>query len=432
MSRTRSRRAERAGRGTPRALRAAGASLRRALAALRRPLAALGRPLSRVAEHASPLGWLLVAVSLLALLVGRRYGWDELIVAGTGLGAVLVLAALMTIGRSTYTVTVDLADHRVIVGQRALGKIAVRNVGRGRLLPAQIILPVGAGSANFDLPSMAAGAVHEEVFAVPTARRAVVVVGPVRSVRGDALGLVRREVTWTEPTELYIHPRTVSLAGVRAGLMRDLEGAATRVISENDMSFHALREYVPGDDRRNIHWRTSARIGTLMVRQYEDTRRTHTALGISLDPADYASEDEFELAVTIYASIGVQLIRDEMEVTAVAGPQTLATQTPPRLLDGCSGLELLAPDPDTDRQMLAQRVARAVPNASMALMITGSTTPVEELRESAVHIPSGVRTVFVSCAPGAELALRTHVLLSTCTLGDAADLPRLLSRLVYG
>lgn len=394
---------------------------------LRRVAAVLSRPVRFWTDRVSPLGSFLVVGSATGILAGRRFGWDELVAAGAAGAGVLVLAAVLTIGRSTYRVDVDLADHRVTVGERALGRIAVRNVGRSRLLPAQIVLPVGAGSANFDLPSMAAGAKHEEVFAIPTARRAVVVVGPVRSVRGDALGLVRREVTWTDPTELFIHPRTVSLAGTRAGLLRDLEGEATRVISENDMSFHALREYVPGDDRRNIHWRTSARVGQLMVRQFEDTRRTRTALAIANDPEDFATEDEFEMAVSVYASIGVQLIRDGIELAALAGPVTLRAQTPPRLLDDCSGLE---PDAGADPTPLAQHVARVAPNSSMALMIVGSTRSSAELRRTAVHIPSGVRTIFITCEPGAELSLQTIGTLSVSALGQPRDLPRLLTRLV--
>lgn len=388
-------------------------------------------PARRAAAHISPLGWLTLLTAVVALLVGRRYGWDELVVAGCALAAVLALAVILTIGRSTYAVELDLADHRVVVGQRALGRIAVTNVGRGRLLPAQIELPVGAGSANFDLPSMAVDAVHEEVFAVPTARRAIVTVGPVLSVRGDALGLVRRQVRWTDPEQLFIHPLTVSLASARTGVMRDLEGEATRVLSENDMSFHALREYVPGDDRRNIHWRTSARIGQLMVRQFEDTRRTHTALAIANRTEDYRDDEEFEFAVSIYASLGVQVIRDGLEVTAMAGAHVLRSQTPPRLLDECAGLEVLAPGAG-DGQALAQHVARKVPHASMAILVTGGAVGSRDLRASALHIPAGVRTIFISCSPGVELGLRTSGMLSTATIGRGQDLPRLVSRLVTG
>ena len=375
----------------------------------------------------SGLGWAVLLTGVVTLLVGRRYGWAELVVASCVLLITFLVSVAMTVGRSSYAVDVDLADHFVTVGQRAMGRIEVRNAGRRRLLPAHIELPVGVGAASFALPSMAAGAVHEEIYAIPTAQRAVVIVGPVRSVRADPLGVARREMRWTDPVELYVHPATVSLEGTRAGLLRDLEGQATRTISDNDMSFHALREYIPGDDRRNIHWRTSARTGTLMVRQFEDTRRTHTALTVSNDARDYASDPELELAVSAFASIGLQLIRDGLELTALTSTAELRTRRPRLLLDDCSGIETTTVPDGVD---LAQRVARAVPGASMAVLVTGSVPSPTALRRSAAAIPSGVRTVFIQCDPGAEVGLRTQGTLSVATLGDLRDLPRLLRRLV--
>lgn len=376
------------------------------------------------------LGWGMVLAAVVTLLVGRRYGWAELVVAACVLGVAVLVSAAMTVGRSHYAVDVDLADQAVTVGERAMGRIEVRNVGRRRLLPARIELPVGIGSASFALPSMAAGAVHEEVYAIPTTRRAVVVVGPVRSVRADPLGIARREVLWTDPVELYVHPVTVSLAGTRAGLLRDLEGQSTRSLSDDDMSFHALREYIPGDDRRSIHWRTSARTGTLMVRQFEDTRRTHTALALSTDAEDYQHEDELELAVSTFASLGTHVIREGLEITALAGTDRLRTQTPRRLLDDCAGIVVSARAADaTD---LSRTVARNAPSASMAVVMTGTVPTRAELRTSSAHLPPGLRTVFVQCEPGAELSLRTQGTLSVSTLGAVEDLPRLLRQLVTG
>jgi hypothetical protein len=405
----------------------APAALRRAAAPVTHGLAVVRRPLARALGHATPLGWTVFALAVLGILAGRRLGWDELVTGGVTLAGLLVISIILTLGRSTYSVELDLADRRVTVGQRALGRIAVTNVGRSRMLPAEIELPVGAGAASFEMPSMAAGAVHEEVFAVPTARRAVVVVGPVRSVRGDALGLVRRQLRWTEPEELYIHPRIVSLASARTGVMRDLEGQTTRVVSENDMSFHALREYVAGDDRRNIHWRTSARLNKLMVRQYEDTRRTHTALALEDSRAAYLDEDEYEAAVEVFASLGAQAVREGLEITALSGEDVLRTGTPPRFLDDCAGL---TSRPGPTGPGVTRTVAQSVPHASMVIVVTGSVPDAAELRRSALHVPAGVRTAIIVVSLGHELRMQTLGRLSVAHIGDLADLPRLVSRLV--
>ena len=374
----------------------------------------------------SPVGWGVAVVALLALVLGRRFGWLELAAIGSALGAVLVVSLLMTAGRSRYAITLDMADRRVKVGERALGRLGVRNVARRRSLPSRVELPVGAVTAEFSVPTLAAGAEHDDLFAIPTQRRAVIVVGPVRSVRGDPLGLARRSVRWTTPVELYVHPLLVSLAGASSGLLRDLEGQATRDLSDSDLSFHALRDYVPGDDRRYIHWRTSARRGSLMVKQFEDTRRTQTAIALATDPRDYADDDEFEIAVSVAASVGVQTIREERELAVLAGPGMLRVETPPLLLDDCSSLVLASSG--AGMVLLGRRVAREAPEASVAMLITGSVPTLSDLRLGARHVPNGTRTVVVQCAAGADVSVRTHGTLSLATLGSLDDLPRLLRR----
>ena len=137
---------------------------------------------------------------------------------------------------------------------------------------------------------------------------------------------------------VFIHPQTVLLSTLNAGIPRDLEGQPSGEIVDDDLDFYGLREYEPGDDVRNVHWLSSAKTGALMIRQYEATRRTDTALTISVNPDDYVSSDEFELAVSVHASIGVQCLQQNRPVTAHAGPRT-PFRARHGILDGCSGID---------------------------------------------------------------------------------------------
>ncbi|MDC7121067.1 DUF58 domain-containing protein [Cellulomonas fimi] len=376
----------------------------------------------------SPLGWGTAVVAVLGLVVGRWLGWLEAAAVGAALTAVLVVSGLMVLGRSRFGVTLDLADRRVRVGERAVGRVEVRNAGRRRSLPARIELPVGVSVAELAVPGLGPGASHDELFAVPTSRRAVVVVGPVRSVRGDPFGLVRRSVRWTSPVELFVHPLTVGLTGSGSGVLRDLEGQSTRDLSDSDLSFHALRDYVAGDDRRYIHWRTTARRGALMVKQFEDTRRTQTVIALATDPRDYADEDEFELAVSVVASLAVHTIREQRDLEVLAGPGSLRVQTPPLLLDDCARLAMT--DGGAGAALLGRRVARETPDVSVAILVTGSEADDATLRLGARHVPTGTRTLVLRCRRGAEVAVRTQGTLSMATAGALSDLPRLLRRVV--
>ncbi len=398
---------------------------------------ALSRALARVLARLplSGLGALVLALAVVLGLAARRLGWVELAVPAAALAGAVVAGAVLAVGRSTYEMELDMSDQRVTVGDRAVGRIVVRNTSRHRLLPAHIELPVGKGSADFPLPSLGPQGAHEEVFAIPTTRRAVVMVGPVRSVRGDPLGLVRRRLRWTDGVELFVHPRLVSLDGAASGVLKDLEGQATRVISDSDLSFHALRDYVAGDDRRHIHWRSTARTGRLMVRQFEDTRRTHTAIALATDPSDYADADEFEVAVAAASSIAVQAIRDERELSLLAGSGALRVETPGRMLDDVARIEAAdaaAGVVGHDGASLGRWVAREVPGATVAILITGSVPEPTVLQAAAAPLPAGVRVLVLTVDRESDGAVATHEHLSLASIGSLVDLPRVLRRVAVG
>ena len=213
------------------------------------------RPVTGVVTR---LGWSVLVFGLGCWLLGWRAGWRELMVIASACWLLLLASILLTIGGARLSVTLIADPQRVVVGAPAAGAVRVRNEGRRPLLPIGLELPIGAGAARFMLPLLLPGVEHEELFIVPTQRRGVVVVGPAMTVRGDPIGLMRRAVSWTHSIEIFVHPITVRLDSLGAGFLRDLEGQTTNELSMSDLAFHALRDYQPGDDRRYIHWRSSA------------------------------------------------------------------------------------------------------------------------------------------------------------------------------
>lgn len=403
---------------------------------------AVGRALRVV----TPLGWGMVAVAALAGWWGYRLGWLELWVLALAATALLVIATALTLGRSSYRMAVRLTSNRVVVGTTASGAIEATNVGSRVLRPARLELPVGRGVATFALPRLGAGQTHEEVLVIPTGRRGVVVVGPASSVRDDPLRLLRREVRWNEPQDLFVHPVTVALDGSAAGFLRDIEGVTTRDLSSNDVSFHALREYAPGDDRRSVHWRTTARTGRLMVRQFEETRRSHLVVVLSLLASDYvvdddagaragtvrgltlnATEAEFELAVSAAASLAAAAVREGREVTVLTQDGPLATGSPQRLLDAMCAVELR--ETGDDIAALARAAADAVPGASAVVTVAGSGVAPSAWQRVSVRVPLGARAFAIACEVGAEASRRALGAFSVVGLGELRDLPRVLVRL---
>lgn len=388
------------------------------------------RALKPVTDTFSGFGLAVLVAAVAAWVAGFVLSWLEVLIAAVLLTVTLLAATAFVLGRFRYDVVLDLAQHRVTVGDRAVGRLDVRNASGRALLPSVMELPVGTGTAAFPVPRLRPGATHEEIFTIPTRRRSVISVGPVKSVRADPLGLLRREMTWTQAEELFVHPRVKNLAGSSTGFLKDLEGRVTTDISNSDVSFHALRDYVPGDDRRHIHWKTTARTGQLMVRQFEETRRSHLAVLLSTRADDYAHDDEFELAVSVCGSLGLQAIKEDRGVTVLVNAGRVRGDNRTRLLDDLSRLEL---QPSRGRLVELARVAGAtVTDASVIAFVVGSRVTPADLRSASARLPAGVQVMAVQCVPGASLSRHTIGDLSVMTLGRLGDLPLALRKMSDG
>jgi uncharacterized protein (DUF58 family) len=372
---------------------------------LRSARAWLRRAIRTVSGVVTPVGWAVLVVVPAGFVVGYLLGWLE----------------------------------RVTVGEPASGSVVVENPTRRRILGVSVEIPVGAGLAEISLPGLRGGDSVTETFSVPTQRRGVIRVGPVRTVRGDAVGLVRRELEWTGVTEMFVHPRTIGIPSTSTGLIRDLEGNPTRDLSPSDISFHALREYQPGDERRNIHWKSTAKTGTYMVRQFEESRRSHIVIALSLATADFASDDEFELAVSVAGSLGARAVRDAREVSVVVSERTpefakrktleirsLSTLTRTRLLDDLAVVE------HAESALGIVDVARVagdrVAGVSVAFLVVGSTAPHTQLRTAGQHFPVGVEAVAIVCDPEAVPGMTRISDLTVLTIGYLEDLQKSLAR----
>lgn len=403
------------------------ASARSGGAGARRVVAAVASFTAPVTGVISPVGWLGLAAAAVALVLAWVLGWVELAFVGATLLAAVVIAIPFTFGRMRYRVEIELQPRRVVAGERALGRLVVHNIADAASVPSQLELPVGRGLAEFVIPSIPPDGEHEELFAVPTQRRAVIVAGPAASVRGDQLGLLRREVRWTDPVELFVHPVTARLRPSAAGLVRDLEGEITKTITDNDISFHALRAYEPGDALRNVHWRTSARTGQLMVRQYEETRRSQLLLVQATSAAHYASDDEFELAVSVLASIGVQVIRDATRLATATDGLRLNTATPTALLDDTSRIEpleaVVAPVRD-----LVREAARRAPAPSVVIVVGGSRAPLAEFRAVETVFGSDTQVLVFRAELGAASRITRVGESTVVTVGALDELSRLVRR----
>jgi uncharacterized protein (DUF58 family) len=102
---------------------------------------------------------------------------------------------------------------------------------------------------------------------------------------GSPFGLLERRMTIAAPGEIVIYPRVGQLN--RRWHQMQRESTETRRGNRHDRTaqqqdYHGLRDYRPGDSPRWIHWRTTARLGQPMVKEFE--QQNDQDLALLLDP----------------------------------------------------------------------------------------------------------------------------------------------------
>ena len=127
----------------------------------------------------------------------------------------------------------------------------------------------------------------------------------VQALTGYPLDLWLRQVTQPWRGRIAVMPRFDRISRLRiAPTIRGGRGAGvnapSRRVGGAGTELHNLREYTQSDDARHIDWRSSARTGTLMVREFEREEEKRLDLVLDLQAAD---PEAFETAVERCAAI---------------------------------------------------------------------------------------------------------------------------------
>src|SRR5439155_22974626 len=154
--------------------------------------------------------------------------------------------------------------------------------------------------------------------------------GPIEWTTHFPLGLVERGLLCDEFAPLIVHPRIGRLTSRwRHDLWNATELTERRTTRAGlfDDEFHRIREFRTGDNPRAIHWRTTARSGALMVREYHQSRDHDLVLLVELwqPPHPTSSDmDRVELAVSFAATVAYDHLRQSREArlqVAVCGTE---------------------------------------------------------------------------------------------------------------
>ena len=283
-------------------------------------------------------GWVTALGGLVWGVIAWLTGQRDLIWPGLFLIA-LPLASWLTLAFGSRSPTVErhVTPSEVTAGGEITSRVVVDSTGlalgsaaryrdthpEAVLGATEASLPVGLGRHRID---------HQLTVAWRGRHR----LGPLRRSVTDALGLARTRRMLPGTADVLALPQIHPLEPLRAasglGSASDATVLKTSLIGTDDV---LVREYLPGDDVRRIHWRSTARTGALMVRREEQAWDPSAVLlldnrVISLPRASLAGPiPRLEWLVEAAASIATHLIDHGFTVALIDALGADPSEPPP-------------------------------------------------------------------------------------------------------
>jgi len=316
---------------------------------------------------------------LVALVVGGLGWWwryEELVVGALGVVALVGLAIWASHRPLRATIKRSVTTVRVPRGDPIRVTYRVQNTTRFRSGRATIIDTCDDQVARVPIDPVPPATVVRVNGTIPTRRRGLFEVGPFGVERIDPFWLSVGTRLDAATSLVTVHPKVYGLIGPHgAARVTESESVVRRATIDPMSGFISMREYVPGDDPRMIHWPTTARTGTLMIREHVEVRRPEYT--VVLDTAmGSGSADDFEEEVDVAASLAVHAIRTGLDVVV----RTTSRDHPGRnraLVEEAMVLDLLTPVQQTSRGDLLPVASLFVSgfDQTSVVMVTGPSGP---------------------------------------------------------
>lgn len=373
----------------------------------------------------TPLGRGVLVGGVVVTGVAVWLNWQEFVLLGVVcLGLVMVGVGWQAVPGAP-TATLVLQPRRCVEGSAPATAKLTFQAGAAPMLSPRVTVPVGRHEAGLRLPTMSPFAHHTEDVPLPALPRGSYTVGPVSYEKTDPVGLVTRRLRSGSSLELLVAPRVIDLSVFAGGLVNDLDGATSQQVSMSDLAFHALREYVPGDDLRHVHWRSSAKAGELLVRQYHETRRGQVS--ILLDPcrSSYRRLRDFELAVSVATSIALRAVRDDFDTYLRCGEHSGRGRHSAAMTD--AACRFRTADDDTYLHESAD-ASRSVHGSGLLVQVTGSARAPADLLAAAGRFGQEADRLVVRADSESAPLLADSTGLRELTVPDLARLRDLMAR----
>jgi len=236
-------------------------------------------------------------------------------------GVLLILLPLVSaffLGRSRYRLGLvrSVSPAQVTAGQQARVRLDLTNDGRmptGLLLLEDHVPYVLGTRPRFVVDQMGPRWRRTVGYVVRSDLRGKYAIGPMSVRLSDPFGLVEMNRAFQTTTSLVVTPQVLPLPPIPlTGAWTGTGDNRPRAFASGSAEDVTVREYRRGDDLRRVHWRSSARVGELMVRREEQPWQSRATLFIDNRTSSHrgsGAASSLEHAVSMAASIGVHLVQ---------------------------------------------------------------------------------------------------------------------------
>jgi uncharacterized protein (DUF58 family) len=196
-------------------------------------------------------------------------------------------------------------------------------------------------------------------------------------------GLFRKSRDVDSAVEVLVVPAPVAVT--RPPPRARVHGEVSAAVAGRRGEFFGLREHRFGDDRRNVHWRSTARSGRVMVREYEDehTRRVTVVVDNALPAPCRVAFEPGELPAA-----DVQRMLDALERTIAVASSLCASYVAAGYVVEVVARGAVVPA-DSGRRQEA-RIARALALLPTVDLDTPFAAVIAPQRDSVLVVPAGV------------------------------------------
>ena len=317
-------------------------------------------------------GWLYVLGIILISLAALNTGNNLLFLILASLIAIILMSGILSsITLSGVAMRLQLPEH-IFAGQPVRASIELENE---KLTLPSFSLRVEAVTAKNSPPA----ALLETPVYFPylpkrgRAQQTVPISFPARGLyRQDTFrivtrfpfGFLQKSHRVELRTEALVYP-SVEPTREFFEILPGLQGAMESLAKGRGQDLYALRDYVPTDSARHVHWKASARLGSLMVREF--TREEDARVLLVLDPhisapavgaAPQIAADRFERAVTLCAGVAWHFFERSAQLQfRSAGLETTLAPAEENIFAILHHLALVQPLPPDPQHALLTKLA---------------------------------------------------------------------------